>query len=130
MAGVWRDRGCHEGSGKLARRFLLHKGGAWSPLPPGAAGTTDERSDFRAGTQRRVVATFDRVDAFLGGVAESFDFGFVFLLALLQQTQAFPHYFAGVAELARLDAGSDQAIEMFGQMDVSCRHGQGLFPQA
>ncbi len=75
-------------------------------LPSRAAGATDERANLGAGTQGRIVAALDGVDAFLGGVAQPVDLGLIFLLTLFEQAQSLANNFAGIAELAGLDAGS------------------------
>ena len=65
------------------------------------------------------LAAVEGVEAFLGGGAQPFDLGLVFLLALLQQPEAFAHHFAGIAEAAGGDARLDKAVEMFGEIDVA-----------
>jgi hypothetical protein len=47
--------------------------------------------------QGDIVAAAGVVEAFLGAGAEPFDFGFVFLLALFEEPEAFAHDLAGVA---------------------------------
>jgi hypothetical protein len=71
------------------------------------------------GPKGHKVAACDIVKAFLNGGAEPFEFGLVFLLALLQQPEAFAHHFASVAEAAGGDARLDKAVEMFGEIDVA-----------
>jgi len=58
------------------------------------------------------LATVDLIKSFFGGAAEPFELGFVFLLALLQEPEAFAHHFAGVAEPAGADAGLDEAVKV------------------
>src|ERR1035437_1002998 len=65
------------------------------------------------------LAAVELIESFLGGGAEPFDLGLVFLLALLQQPEAFAHHFAGIAEAAGGDARLDKAVEMFGEIDVA-----------
>jgi len=68
------------------------------------------------------LAAVELIKAFLGGAAKPFDPGSVFPLALLQEAEAFAHDFAGIAETDRGNAGLDEAVEMFGQIDVPGGH--------
>src|SRR5450759_758259 len=64
-------------------------------------------------------AAVELIEAFHGGGAEPFDLGLVFLLALLQQPEAFAHHFASIAEAAGGHARLDKAVEMFREIDVA-----------
>src|ERR1035437_6540230 len=65
------------------------------------------------------LAAVELIESFLGGGAERFDLGLVFLLSLLLTPPAFAHHFAGIAEAAGGDARLDKAVEMFGEIDVA-----------
>src|ERR1035441_6206812 len=82
----------------------------------------DKVVDLPAGPQGHIVAALDVVESFLGGGAKPLELGLVFLLALLQQAEGFPHYFAGVTEAAGGYAGRDEVVEVFGEIDVSGWH--------
>lgn len=70
-----------------------------------------------------VLAAIEGVGAFLGGGAEPFKLGAIFLLALLQDPQGLANDLAGIAEPARADARIDELIEVFRQINVASRHG-------
>src|SRR5450759_1559636 len=78
--------------------------------------------DIPIAPEGHIVAAFDIVKAFLNGGAEPFEFGLVFPLAPLQEPESFANHFARVAEAARGDAGLDETVEVFGEIDVAGWH--------
>src|ERR1017187_9141214 len=88
----------------------------------------DKVVDLPAGPQGHIVAALDVVESFLGGGAKPLELGLIFLLALLQQAEGFPHYFAGVTEAAGGYAGRDKVVEVFGEIDVSGWHRRYSYP--
>ena len=78
------------------------------------------------GIQGHIVAAVKRVKAFPGGGSQPFDPGPVFPFTLLQKPETFAHHFAGVAEATGSDAGLDELVKMFCQVDLRTGIGEPL----
>src|ERR1017187_5883547 len=87
----------------------------------------DEVADLLVKPRGHIVAAVDGIKAFLGG-AQPFQLGFVFLLALLREPEAFAHHLTSVAEATGCDAGLDEAVKVFRQVYVAGRHDEGPPP--
>src|ERR1035441_4751554 len=82
----------------------------------------DKVVDLLAGPQGHIVAALDIVEPFLGGGAQPLDLGLVFPLALLQQAEALADHLACVTEATGGDASLDEAVKIFGEIDVAGWH--------
>jgi glycine/D-amino acid oxidase-like deaminating enzyme len=67
-------------------------------------------------------AAINLIESLFGRLAQPFQPGLFFLLALLKQPQAFAHDLAGVAVAAGRNPVFDEAVEAFRQIDVAGRH--------
>src|ERR1039457_1800713 len=71
-------------------------------------------------------AAIDLVKPFHGGMAQPFELGVVFPLALLQEAEAFADHFTGVAVSAGSDASLDEVVKVVREIDVASWHRKAL----
>jgi hypothetical protein len=74
------------------------------------------------GGKFQALSALELVDAFLNSAAQPFELGAVFRVALLEEAQSLTDHFAGVAIAAFLNSRGNEAVEVFGQEDVSRGH--------
>src|SRR5580698_1310465 len=67
-------------------------------------------------------AAVDGISGFLGCGTKPFDFGLIFLLALLQQTESLANHLAGIAEAPGSDACLNEAVKVFCQVHIAGWH--------
>src|ERR1017187_4098922 len=82
----------------------------------------DKVVDLLVRPQGHIVAALDIVESFFGGGAKPLDLGLVFPLALLQQAEALADHLACVTEATGGDASLDEAVKIFGEIDVAGWH--------
>jgi len=84
--------------------------------------------EFFHRAQLYAFASINLVKPLLGCLAQPFQLGMVFLLALLKQPEALAHNLAGTAVAAGRDSGFDKPVEVFRQVNVSGGHSCLLDP--